>query len=95
MTAESAGMRSDASSCTKFFSGDVDDACERIINRVREQAGGFVCHVNVHVLVNSWHDRELLAALDEAWLVCPDGAPVAWMMRHEGAPRPSESPART
>jgi N-acetylglucosaminyldiphosphoundecaprenol N-acetyl-beta-D-mannosaminyltransferase len=67
------------------FVGDVDSACEQIIVRVREGAGGYICLANVHVVVTSWHNRVLAQALDNAWMVCPDGGPVAWMARQMGA----------
>jgi N-acetylglucosaminyldiphosphoundecaprenol N-acetyl-beta-D-mannosaminyltransferase len=69
----------------EFFVGDVNSASEAIVARVRDRAGGYVCHANVHVTVTSWHDQAIHRALDEAWMICPDGAPVAWMMRRLGA----------
>ena len=67
-----------------FFAGDVDGACERILARIRARAGGYVCQANVHVVVTAWHDSSLQSALQKAWMVCPDGAPVAWMLRKTG-----------
>ena len=67
-----------------LFAGNVDSACEQIVGRVRQRAGGYICFANVHVVVLSWHDPALARALEEAWMVCPDGAPVAWMARQLG-----------
>ena len=46
--------------------------------------GGYACLGNAHVLVTALHDDRLRRALDEAWAVFPDGAPVAWMQRRHG-----------
>lgn len=64
-----------------FFLGDIDGACEQILARVRARSGGYVCQANVHLVVTAWHDPSLQSALENAWMVCPDGAPVAWMLR--------------
>jgi N-acetylglucosaminyldiphosphoundecaprenol N-acetyl-beta-D-mannosaminyltransferase len=70
-----------------IYSGDVDSACEQILARVRERSGGYVCLANVHVAVTSWQDPALKQALDEALVVCPDGAPVAgWRVSSARAP---------
>lgn len=55
------------------------------------QAGGahssrVVCACNVHVLVSARRDPELAAALAQADLCTPDGAPLAWLMRQQGWP---------
>lgn len=63
----------------------MDDACARIVSRVREGLGGYICFANAHVVVMSYHDPLLAHALEKAWMVCPDGAPVAWMARQVGA----------
>lgn len=67
------------------FVGDVDAAAARILERVGEGEGGYVCQANAHVLVTARHDDRVRRALDEAWLVCPDGWPVAWVQRRLGA----------
>jgi len=41
---------------------------------------------NVHVLTTAQRDLDLRAALERAWAVFPDGAPVAWLLRRSGAP---------
>jgi len=76
---------SEANGFGSFFAGDLDRACEEIIGRVHKGAGGYVCQANVHVVVTSWHDRRVHAALEDASMVFPDGAPIAWIMRTSGA----------
>jgi N-acetylglucosaminyldiphosphoundecaprenol N-acetyl-beta-D-mannosaminyltransferase len=68
-----------------LFAGNVDDACARIVARVRERRGGYICFANAHVVVMSYHDPAFSEALEKAWMVCPDGAPVAWIARRFGA----------
>ncbi len=64
--------------------GDVVSAAGRILDRVREGGGGYICQANAHVLVMAKRDERVRRALDEAWLVCPDGWPVAWVQRRLG-----------
>lgn len=66
------------------FSGDLDTAARLVIDRAISAAGGYVCLANVHVLVTAQHDHRLKYALDRAWAVFPDGAPVAWLQRRDG-----------
>src|SRR5438105_12523364 len=49
-------------------------------------AGGYACLGNVHSLVSAVHDPGLRRALNDAWVVFPDGSPVAWLQRSAGAP---------
>jgi N-acetylglucosaminyldiphosphoundecaprenol N-acetyl-beta-D-mannosaminyltransferase len=76
-------------SCTVLgvdcFVGDVDGAVARIVDRVHAGKGGYVCQANAHVLVTAKHDDRVRRALDDAWMVCADGWPVAWLQRRLGA----------
>ena len=67
------------------FVGDVESAAARILERVRQRRGGYVCQANAHVLVTAKHDERVRRSLDDAWMVCPDGWPVAWVGRRLGA----------
>lgn len=67
------------------FVGGLDTAVEAVLKRASSRNGGYACLGNVHVLVSALHDEQLRQALDEAWAVFPDGAPVAWMQRRRGA----------
>jgi N-acetylglucosaminyldiphosphoundecaprenol N-acetyl-beta-D-mannosaminyltransferase len=70
---------------TRCFVGDIALATEGIIERLRTGAGGYVCQANVHLLIAALHDDHVRKALDEAWVVHPDGAPVSWLARRVGA----------
>jgi N-acetylglucosaminyldiphosphoundecaprenol N-acetyl-beta-D-mannosaminyltransferase len=70
---------------TRCFVGDLDSATEHIVERVRAGAGGYVCQANAHVLVTAYHDVGVRAALDDAWVVHPDGSPISWLARRLGA----------
>lgn len=63
------------------FLGDVDLAASEVIERALAPDGGYACLANVHVLVSAQRDPALRSALDDAWLVLPDGAPIAWLQR--------------
>ncbi len=66
------------------YAGDLIDAVRVITHRIDSGAGGYACFANVHVLVTAQHDAELRKALKSAWMVFPDGAPVAWLQRKTG-----------
>jgi N-acetylglucosaminyldiphosphoundecaprenol N-acetyl-beta-D-mannosaminyltransferase len=55
------------------------------VQRALSGHGGYVLQCNVHVLMTAQDDARLKEAMDEAWCVMPDGAPVAWLMRKFGA----------
>jgi N-acetylglucosaminyldiphosphoundecaprenol N-acetyl-beta-D-mannosaminyltransferase len=69
----------------RCFLGDLDQAVGALLDLVSMREGGYVCHGNVHLLVTAQHDSEVAAALGGAALVFPDGAPVAWLQRRQGA----------
>jgi N-acetylglucosaminyldiphosphoundecaprenol N-acetyl-beta-D-mannosaminyltransferase len=58
------------------------------VRRIADWAGAnlsrTVCACNVHVAVTARSDRRLSDALATADLVVADGAPIAWLMRHDG-----------
>ena len=66
------------------FAGDLDIAATAVIDRALSGEGGYACLANVHSLVSAVHDPALRRALDEAWVVFPDGSPVAWVQRRAG-----------
>lgn len=68
-----------------YFVGTLDDAAERVLDRVGACGGGYVCLCGVHGLMLARHRPSLMAALRGAWISFPDGAPVAWLMRRIGS----------
>jgi N-acetylglucosaminyldiphosphoundecaprenol N-acetyl-beta-D-mannosaminyltransferase len=69
----------------KCFVGDLEAAAETVLDRARSGAGGYACLGNAHVLVTAQHDEQFKAALADAWVTFPDGAPVAWVQRRRAA----------
>lgn len=67
------------------FAGDLDIAAAAVVDRALTGGGGYACLGNVHSLVSGVHDPELRRALEDAWAVFPDGSPIAWLQRREGA----------
>jgi N-acetylglucosaminyldiphosphoundecaprenol N-acetyl-beta-D-mannosaminyltransferase len=70
---------------SRCFVGDLRRASEHVVERALTGSGGYVCQANAHVLVTARHDHRLRKALEEAWIVHPDGWPVAWLARRLGA----------
>lgn len=71
------------------FTGTFDDAVITVLERARSAQGGYVVQCNVHVLMAAQKDAALMRALHGAWLVMPDGAPIAWLQRRLGG-RPAQ-----
>jgi N-acetylglucosaminyldiphosphoundecaprenol N-acetyl-beta-D-mannosaminyltransferase len=71
------------------FAGSAEDAADLVVSRVLTGEGGYAVLCNVHVLVTAQRDAGLREALDKAWAIFPDGAPVAWLLRRSGAPHAS------
>jgi len=70
----------------RFFAGTRERAAELICERARDDDGGYVCLCNVHVLMEADKDPGVAEALERAWLVLPDGAPIAWLQRRVRIP---------
>ena len=68
----------------RCYSGTLDEAIQRVIDRVLSRLGGYGVLCNVHVLMSAQDEPALHQAVDDAWLVFPDGAPVAWLQRRQG-----------
>ena len=51
---------------------------------IRHGERGFVCHANVHGVMEARHDAALRAAYTRADLVVPDGVPLVWVGRLRG-----------
>lgn len=64
--------------------GDVRTAARVGVARVGTRAGGYAVFCNVHLLMTAMHEATVRSALDGAWLVFPDGAPIAWFQRRRG-----------
>ena len=69
----------------RCFAGTFDDAVECVIDRVLSHLGGYAVLCNVHVLMTAQERLDVHGAVDDAWAVFPDGAPVAWLQRRLGA----------
>jgi N-acetylglucosaminyldiphosphoundecaprenol N-acetyl-beta-D-mannosaminyltransferase len=70
----------------RCFAGTLDGAVECVVDRVLSRLGGYAVLCNVHVLMSAQERLDVHRAVDDAWLVFPDGAPVAWLQRRLGAP---------
>lgn len=65
--------------------GSVESAAEAMIGRALSREGGYAVLCNVHVLMTARRQPELMCALEQACVVLPDGAPIAWFQRRLGA----------
>lgn len=70
---------------TTLTVGSLDAVADELERWLAAREQGFVCLANVHVLETARRNAELAAALAQARLVLPDGAPVAWAARRLGA----------
>lgn len=63
---------------------DWDQATQRIGVWAAKRSSRYVCITNAHSVVTGTDDSSFAQVLRAADMVTPDGAPVAWMMRHLG-----------
>jgi N-acetylglucosaminyldiphosphoundecaprenol N-acetyl-beta-D-mannosaminyltransferase len=66
------------------FAGDPETAARAVLERALQGSGGYCCFCNVHVLGLVQRHESVWRALEDAWIVFPDGAPVAWLQRRFG-----------
>jgi N-acetylglucosaminyldiphosphoundecaprenol N-acetyl-beta-D-mannosaminyltransferase len=64
---------------------DWESCLARILKWAANRESRLVCLCNVHSLVTASHEDLFRQALRDADLVTPDGEPVAWAMRKQGA----------
>lgn len=64
-----------------------DDALTRIIEWGRQHQSRYVTLCNVHSVVTASQDPVFRQVVAQADLALPDGAPVAWVLRHRGHPQ--------
>lgn len=69
---------------TKIDAFDWDTALTRILEWGRCQESRYVCICNVHSVVTANQNIRFGELLNDADMVTPDGAPVAWMLRYYG-----------
>ena len=79
----------------RCYAGTFEGAVECVIDRVVSHLGGYAVLCNVHVLMTAQEEADVHEAVDDAWLVFPDGAPVAWMERSSEPTRRNASAAPT
>ncbi len=63
------------------FAGSLEDATALVVEMAQRRRGGYACLCNVHVLETAQRDAAVMAALGNAQVVFPDGAPIAWVQR--------------
>jgi N-acetylglucosaminyldiphosphoundecaprenol N-acetyl-beta-D-mannosaminyltransferase len=61
-----------------------DDAIERITTWGAARQSRYVCICNVHSVVTATRDPAFKAAINNADMATPDGAPIAWALRSFG-----------
>lgn len=61
-----------------------DDALSRVVAWAGQRQSRYVAFCNVHSVVTASRDAQFNTVLDQADLVLPDGAPLAWALRREG-----------
>lgn len=63
-----------------------DEAVDAIVAGGETRSSRYVCVCNVHSVVSGARDARFKRILNEADMVTPDGAPIAWAMRQLGFP---------
>lgn len=63
-----------------------DETLARLTDWAASRKSRYVCLCNVHSIVTAYQDAGFLTLLSAADMATPDGAPVAWTLRHKGFP---------
>lgn len=63
-----------------------DEAIGQIVQWATARESRYVCICNVHSVVTTTQDVEFKIAVNNADMATPDGAPIAWTLRHLGYP---------
>lgn len=71
---------------TRVHTPDWDEGVCTVLDWARHAEHRQVCFANVHMLVTAQRNDGLSAALADTDLVCPDGMPVAWVIRNRVRP---------
>lgn len=58
---------------------------EKIHNLVKARRGGYVCFSTVHMVMESYDDAKYGERVNAADLIVPDGMPLVWMQKWQGA----------
>lgn len=60
------------------------DALNKVIKRVANRKGGYVCFTNVHVSVMAREDRVIQEIINSSFMSLPDGKPLYWVAKLKG-----------
>lgn len=63
---------------------NMEDSISTISAWAKAKESRSVCFSNVHSCITANYDDNFLSVLSQSDMVCPDGAPIAWMMRRLG-----------
>lgn len=62
-----------------------DLATKKIVEMVRQNEGGYVCVSTVHMAMEAFDDPVYAKMVNDADLITPDGMPMLWMKKLQGA----------
>jgi N-acetylglucosaminyldiphosphoundecaprenol N-acetyl-beta-D-mannosaminyltransferase len=65
--------------------GALEDQVDRILTWASKRVARYVCVANVHMVMEAQRDPDFAEVLFGADMVTPDGMPLVWLMRKEGA----------
>src|SRR5688500_13528704 len=61
-----------------------DAIIQKIAALVRQKTGGYVCFSTVHMVMESFDDKEFAGKVNGADLIVTDGMPLVWMQKLQG-----------
>jgi N-acetylglucosaminyldiphosphoundecaprenol N-acetyl-beta-D-mannosaminyltransferase len=69
---------------TRIDATTYDEATSRVVNWAKEGGSHYVCCANLHMLLESYQDRNFRQIVNGASLVTPDGMPLVWILKGRG-----------
>ena len=64
---------------------DYETTIGHIVNLVKAGNGGYICISNVHMVMESFDNPEFCEKVNGADWIVPDGVPLVWLLRLQGA----------
>jgi len=63
----------------------MDATLRAVVDRAKKGVGGYICFTNVHAAVMANKSNELMSVVNNSFMSLPDGKPVYWVGKAQGA----------
>ncbi len=64
--------------------GTIDEVVEKVISQISKGKFGYICAVNVHMVMEAYESETFKNIVNNALVACPDGMPLVWGLKKRG-----------